>query len=170
MITRRFIACWHRFVILISHMSCIRQTIRFPYVFKILNRFYNSNTFLQTVIQHLDVNINLDSRSWNQADRSSNTWLKTFLLASDPKRISTDTWPHKVNTTSNHLFGNSECIFAINEGDQAQLHEGCTFGKETSSQIKRGDQTRDPSLSRDIREEPLWWCYEGPSTLQVPAN
>ena len=66
-----------------------------------------------------------------------------------------------------HLLWVSECFLTINEGDQTQLHEGCTFGKETSSQTKRGDQTRNTSLSRDIREEPLWWCNEGPSALQV---
>jgi len=38
--------------------------------------------------------------------------------------------------SSNDQFGFSECFHAINEGNQAELHERYSFGKETSSQTE----------------------------------
>ena len=38
--------------------------------------------------------------------------------------------------SSNDLFDLSECFHAIDEGNQAQLHERYSFGKETSSQTE----------------------------------
>jgi hypothetical protein len=66
-------------------------TIRFGDKRGLLNKRLYSYTLPQTVSKHLNFNITIDKRSWNQTGRSKPTWLKTYSLASGLKKTSTDT-------------------------------------------------------------------------------